>query len=112
MEGNRHQQSEHAGGRQVERETQTHCTETRRTRRVYFTISKTAFIFLPTEGQSRTKFFNGVICGLSERPGSEEAERTQRSQRSEATKLSGARMPEQRRAGQLVMNINGDNVSP
>ena len=53
-------------------------------------------------GESRTKFLNGVICGLSDRQGSKEAER---SHRSEATKLSGVRMPEQRRAGQLVLSI-------
>ena len=82
--------------------------------------SKTAFFFKPAEVQSRTKFLNGVVCWLSDRSGSEEAERScrseatklsgaqersdkiVRSQRSESTKLSGARMPEQRRAGQLV----------
>ena len=41
----------------------------------------------------------GLFVGLSNRPGREEAER---SHRSEATKLSGAQMPEQRRAGQPV----------
>ena len=38
-------------------------------------------------GESRTKFLNGVICGLSDRSGSKKAER---SHRIEATKLSGA----------------------
>ena len=47
----------------------------------------------PKEVQSGTKFLNGVICGLSDRWETEEAER---SHRSEATKLSGARMPKQR----------------
>ena len=69
-----------------------------------FTIQNRLFLLKPAEGQSRTKCLNGVICGLSNRPGSEEAER---SQRSEATKLSQARMPEQRRAGQLVKNKKG-----
>ena len=50
--------------------------------------SKTGFYFLkPTKVQSRTKFLNGVICGLSDRSGSEEAER---SHSSETTKLSRA----------------------
>ena len=40
------------------------------------------------------------LCCLSDRPRSEEAVQS----RSEPTKLSGARMPEQRRAGQLVNN--------
>ena len=40
---------------------------------------------------------------MSDRSGSEGAER---SHRSEATKLSGAQMPEQHRAGQLVIIYN------
>ena len=98
-------------------------------------IRKRPFCFKPAEVQSRTKFLNGVIWGLSDRWGSEEAERShrnkasklsgaqewsdkveqsheqersdkvQRSHRSEATKFSGAWMPEQRRAGQLVCII-------
>ena len=68
--------------------------------------SKTTFFFLrPTEVQSRTKFLNPVICGLSDRWGSEDAERRHRS---EETKLSRARMPEQRRAGQLVDDKVGE----
>ena len=84
-------------------------------------IENGRFFFEPAEIQSRTKFLNGVvICGLSERSGSEEAERSHRSEatklsgaqersdkvdrshRSEVTKLGGARMPEQHRAGQPV----------
>ena len=38
--------------------------------------SKTAFFFKPAEIQSRTKFLNGVFWGLSDRRGSEEAERS------------------------------------
>ena len=57
--------------------------------------SKTAFFFKPAEVQSGTKFLNGVICGLSDRSGSEEAERSHRSEalrgaQERRTKLSGA----------------------
>ena len=49
-------------------------------------LLKTAiFLLKPTEVQSRTKFLNGVICGLSDRSGSEEAERIHRNK---ATMLS------------------------
>ena len=81
------------------------------------TIRKWPFVFKPAEVQSRTKFLNGVICGLSDRSGSEEAERSHRSKatklsgaqersdkvergkRSEATKLSGVWIPKQRTPG-------------
>ena len=89
--------------------------------------SNTAFFFRPAEVESRTKFLNGVICGLSNRSGSEEAKRSHRSETSklsgaqersekvdrshaqersdkvERSQRSGARMPTQRRAGQLVL---------
>ena len=39
-------------------------------------LSKTAFFFKPAEVQRRTNFLNGVFCGLSDRSGGKEAERT------------------------------------
>ena len=126
MEGNRHQQSEPAGHRHgVKRETD--WMETRRSTSLHgkdftwrsreteeqaasrrgsnqehmsYTIRKRLFFFSPTEVQSRAKFLHGVICGFNDHPKSEEAVW---SHRSEATKLSGVRMPEQRRAGLLVI---------
>ena len=61
--------------------------------------SKTAFFFKPAEVQSKTKFLNMDICGLSDRSGNIEDERSHRSKatkfgvamhRSEAKKLTGA----------------------
>ena len=66
-------------------------------------------IFLTSRSSKQKRFLNGVICGLSDRSGSEGAVQ---SHRSKATKLSGARMPEQRRAGQLVLNIRFDLHDP
>ena len=81
------------------------------------------FFFKPAEVQRRTNFLNGVFCGLSDREarklsGPQRSDKAHdsadhrnkatklsgatRTGRSEATKWSGARMPEQRRAGQLV----------
>ena len=67
------------------------------------TIQKRPFFFNQQKFKAEKSFSvarGWVICGLSDRSGSEGAERSHL--RSEATKLSGARMPEQRRAGQLV----------
>ena len=57
------------------------------------TIRKRPFFNPQKFKADSAKFLNGVICGLSDRSGSEGAERSHR---------SGAQMPEQRRAGQLV----------
>ena len=44
--------------------------------RLCLTIRKRPFFFKPAEVQRRTNFLNGVFCGLSDRSGGEEAERT------------------------------------
>ena len=55
--------------------------------------SKATFFvcFKPTEVQSRTKFLNGVICGLDDRSGSKEAERSHRSEVTKLSRASGAK---------------------
>ena len=105
------------------------------TRSVYVLPFENSLFFSSHQNFKAEQSFS--ICGLiiSDRSGSEEAERSQRSeasklsgaqersdkvershaqersdelertQRSEATKLSGAQMPEQRRAGQLSLSI-------
>ena len=80
--------------------------------RICLAIRKRSFL-KPTEVQSRTKFLNGVTDGEARKPRStgakreslaepeERSDKVGLSHRSEAT--SGARMPEQRRAGQLIL---------
>ena len=82
----------------LERETQTELRREEPGACVFY-HAKAAFFLSQQKFKAEQSFSMGLFVGLSDRPGSKEAERRHRS---EATKLSGARMPEQRRAGQLV----------
>ena len=85
------------------RETEGHAASRKGSNHCYqegmcLTFRKRPF-FKPTIVQGRTKFLNGVVCGLSNQPGNKEAER---GHRSEVRKMGGARMLKQHRAGKLV----------
>ena len=98
--GNRYHQSQPAGQRLVLKERHRRHGDAKNQERVSFTIRKRLFLS-QQKFKAEQSFSMGIFVGFSDRPGSKEAERRHRS---EATKLSGARMPEQRRAGQLVLS--------